>query len=185
MSIKQLISEDFFQLEDFFTNATTSDDHRLDSFTRIKYALLNDCYYRCFVNEIDGNIVSACFMKELVEQKAQVLDLILARKGVSIFKNRVGDVVDYAIRFGEEKGIYRFYTCLSEDMLDTVDQLKTKNLVFKWRERYDTYLDEIIHPEHFSSYYIHWYHVMNNTIRKKAKFVRHHHLRSEYLNKCG
>jgi hypothetical protein len=183
MSIKQLIPEDFSKLEDFFANATTSDDHRSDSFTRIKYALQNDCYYRCFVNEIDGEIVSACFMKELLEQKTQVLDLILARKGVSIFKNRVGDVVDYAIRFGEERGIYRFYTCLSEDMLDTVDNLKTKNLVFKWRERYDTYLDEVIPSDHFSTYYIHWYHIMNNTVRKKSKFIRHHHLKSEYLNK--
>lgn len=179
MTIKQLTTEEYWLLDEFFDHAVVSDDHRSDSFRQIKQRLHTDCYYRCFVNFYEGSIVSVCFMKELLEQKVQVLDLILARKGVSIFKNRVGDVVDYAIQFGEERGIYRFYTCLSEDMLDTVDQLKTKNLVFKWRERYDTYLDEIIPADHFSTYHIHWNHLMNSTVRKKSKFIRHHYLKDQ------
>lgn len=179
MPIKQLLPEEYYLLDEFFDNCVVSDDHRTDSFEKIKQRLRSDCYYRCFVNIEEDIIVSVCFMKELLEQKAQVLDLILARKGVSIFKNRVGDVVDYALVFGENKGIYRFYTCLSEDMLDTVDQLKKKNLIFKWRERYDTYLDEIIPLEHFTSYHLHWNHLMNSTVRKKDKFIRHHHLKDQ------
>jgi hypothetical protein len=122
-------------------------------------------------------------MRELVEQKAQVLDFIVSRNGVSIFKNRVGEVVDHAIRFGEQKGIYRFYTFLTDDMLNTVDVLKKKNSIFTWRERYDTYVDEVIEPECFSQYYLHWVYLMNTTIRKHRKIVRHHHLKSEYYDK--
>jgi hypothetical protein len=119
-------------------------------------------------------------MRELIEQKVQVLDFIVSRKGVSIFKNRVGEVVDYAIRFGEQKGIYRFYTFLTDDMLHTVDVLKKKNSIFTWRERYDTYVDEIIEPQHFSSCYLHWVYLMNTTVRTHRKIVRHHHLKPSY-----
>ena len=182
--IKQIGSADLKILEEFFQNALTSEDHRPDTFAMIPYYLSTDEYYRGFANfDEHGKILSVCFMRELIEQKVQVLDFIVSRKGVSIFKNRVGEVVDYAIRFGEQKGIYRFYTFLTDDMLNTVDVLKKKYSIFTWRERYDTYIDEIIEPQHFSSCYLHWVYLMNTTVRTHRKIVRHHHLKPEYYDK--
>lgn len=178
--ITQLDNNNLHLLEDFFLNASNSEDHRTDSFDQIFYYLKTDEYYRAFVNLDDGKILSVCFMRELIEQKVQILDLIVARKNTTIFKNKVGEVVDYAIRFGEEKGIFRFYTFLTSDMLNTVDVLKKKNLIFTWRERYDTYVDEIVEPQCFSQYYLHWIYLMNSTIREHKKIVRHHHLKPEY-----
>lgn len=181
--IKQLEKNNFHLLEDFFAHATVSEDHRKDSFVRIMDNLQTDEYYRAFV-KIDGEkILSVCFMRELVEQKVQVLDLIISRKETSILKNRVGEVVDYAIKFGERKGIYRFYTFLTDDMLNTVDVLKKKNLIFTWRERYDTYVDEIIESQNFSKFYLHWLYIMNSTVRDHRKIIRHHHLKPEYYDK--
>jgi hypothetical protein len=182
--IKQIGSADLKILEEFFQNAMTSEDHRPDTFAMIPYYLSTDEYYRGFAKvDNDGKILSICFMRELVEQKAQVLDFIVSRKGVSIFKNQVGAVVDHAIRFGEQKGIYRFYTFLTDDMLNTVDVLKKKNSIFTWRERYDTYVDQVIESECFTKYYLHWVYLMNTTIRTHRKIVRHHHLKPEYYDK--
>lgn len=182
--IRQLLVSDLELLEEFFQVATTSEDHRPDTFSMVPYYLSTDEYYRGFAKFDDtGKILSACFMRELVEQKVQVLDFIVARKDVSIFKNRVGEVVDYAICFGEKKGIYRFYTFLTDDMLNTVDVLKKKNLVFTWRERYDTYVDEIIEPQCFSRYYLHWVYLMNTTVRNHRKIVRHHHLKPDHYDR--
>jgi len=182
--IRQILLSDLQSLEEFFQSAMTSDDHRSDTFSMIPYYLTIDEYYRGFAKfDDDGKILSACFMRELVEQKVQILDFIVSRKNVSIFKNRVGEVVDHAIRFGERLGIYRFYTFLTDDMLNTVDTLKKKNLVFTWRERYDTYVDEIIEPQCFSRYYLHWVYLMNTTVRNHRKIVRHHHLKLEYYDK--
>jgi len=183
MEIRQITLDDIDLLLEFFENSNTSDDHRPDTFNIVPYLLRTDENYRGFANFIEGRIVSVCFMKELTEQKAQVLDFISTRTGTSIFKNRVGEVVDYAIRFGENKGIYRFYTFLTEEMLGTVDVLKKKNLVFTWRERYDTYLDETIEKDCFSKYYLHWVHIMNSTVRQHKKNVRHHHLKPEYIER--
>ena len=181
--IRQIVLSDLRSLEEFFQSAMTSEDHRADTFSVVPYYLATDDYYRGFAKFDDsGKILSACFMRELVEQKVQVLDFIVSRTGVSIFKNRVGEVVDHAIRFGEQKGIYRFYTFLTDDMLNTVDVLKKKNSIFTWRERYDTYVDEVIEPESFSQYYLHWVYLMNTTVRKHRKIVRHHHLKPEYYD---
>lgn len=181
--IRQLLAQDLNSLDNFFENAMISEDHRSDSFSKIIYYLKTDEYYRAFANFENDKILSVCFMREIIEQKCQVLDLIVSRKLTSIYKNKVGNVVDYAIRYGEHKGIYRFYTCLTDNMLDTVDVLKKKNLVFTWRERYDTYVDEIIEPQCFTSYYMHWNYLMNTTVRNHKKIVRHHHLKSEYYDK--
>lgn len=183
MTIKQITSDDLEMLDDFFLDAVTSEDHRSDSSANIKFLLESDQYYRGFANIENGRILSVCFMRELIEQKAQILDIIIARKNVSILKNKVGEVVDYAIRFGESKGIFRFYTCLTDDMLNTVDVLKKKNLVFTWRERYDTYADERIEPMCFTKYYLHWLYIMNSTLRTQRKIIRHHHLKQEYYAK--
>lgn len=180
--IKQLNKDDLDDLKLFFENANTSNDHRSDTFTMALNYLQADEYYRGFANFLNGEIVSVCFMRELTLQKAQILDFIATKKQISIRSNKVGEVVDYAIRFGENKGIYRFYTCLTEEMLDTVDVLKKKNLVFTWRERYDTYIDEIIEPRHLSTYYLHWTFIMNSTLREHRKIVRHHHLKPEYYS---
>jgi len=182
--IRQILLSDLRSLEEFFQSAMTSEDHRADTFSVVPYYIATDDYYRGFAKFDDsGRILSACFIRELVEQKTQVLDFIVSRTGISIFKNRVGEVVDYAIRFGEQKGIYRFYTFLTDDMLNTVDVLKKKNSIFTWRERYDTYVDEVIEPECFSQYYLHWVYLMNTTIRKQRKIVRHHHLKPKYYAK--
>jgi hypothetical protein len=144
------------------------------------YFLKTDDNYRAFANFIEESIVGICFMRELYNEKAQVLDFIVTRKNIPIRQNRIGEVVDYAIKFGETKGIYRFYTFLTAEMLDTVDVLMKKNLVFTWRERYDTYIDEIIEPRHMSNYRIHWTYIMNSTLREHKKIVRHHHLKPEF-----
>lgn len=181
--IRQLTKDDIPALVEFFADAITSEDHRADTFDMVPYYLTTDEYYRGFAKFIDDQIVSVCFMRELIEQKVQILDFIVSRKNVSIFKNKVGEVVDYAIRFGENKGIYRFYTFLTDDMLNTVDVLKKKNLVFTWRERYDTYVDEVVEPGCFSGYYLHWNYLMNSTVRSHRKIVRHHHLKPNYTFK--
>jgi hypothetical protein len=178
--IRQIITSDLDNLKIFFKESNFSQDHRLDTSEMVLRYLKTDCYYRGFVNFLDGEIVSVCFMRELTLQKAQVLDFIATKKGTTIRKNRVGEVVDYAIKFGEAKGIYRFYTFLTEEMLDTVDVLKKKNLVFTWRERYDTYIDEVIEPLNLSTYYLHWIYIMNSTLRNHRKVIRHHHLKPEY-----
>jgi hypothetical protein len=179
--IRQLDTiEDHSKLAQFFKNANTSDDHRNDSFDMILSILKIDEYYRAYANFQDNEIVSACFMRELTDQKAQVMDLLVSRKRVPINKNKAGDVMDYAVIQGEQRGIYRFYTCITEDMLDTVDTLKKNNSVFKWRERYNTYVDEIIDRQCFSRYHTHWHHIMNDTLRLQKKFVRHHILKPEY-----
>jgi len=183
MPIRQINITDLEMLKEFFENAVTSDDHRSDSFDYIQNYLKTDEYYRGFANIEANKILSVCFMREIIEQKVQILDIIISRKNVSIFKNKVGEVVDYAIRFGEKKGIYRFYTCLTDDMLNTVDVLKKKNLIFTWRERYDTYIDEKIEAKCFTKYYLHWIYSMNSTIRKQRKIIRHHHLKPEYYSK--
>ena len=181
--IKNIEKKNIDDLKNFFENAVTSDDHRHDSFSQIVNNLIIDEYYRGFAKfDNDGKILSACFMRELVEQKAQILDRIVSRKSISIYKNCVGEVVDHAIRFGEQKGIHRFYTFLTDDMLNTVDVLKKKNLVFTWRERYDTYVDEIIESKYFSTYYLHWLYIMNSTVRDHRKIIRHHHLKPEYYD---
>jgi hypothetical protein len=180
--IRQIFSDDHIELKKFFSLANFSNDHRSDTFDMALHYLITDEYYRGFANFINDEIVSVCFMRELTMQKAQVLDFIATKKGVSIRTNRVGEVVDYAIKFGEAKGIYRFYTFLTEEMLDTVDVLKKKNLVFTWRERYDTYIDEVIESRHLSIYYIHWTYIMNSTLRSHRKIVRHHHLKPEYYS---
>lgn len=178
--IRQISFNDYDTLVDFFDQANISNDHRIDTFDIALQFLKTDEYYRGFANFLDGKIVSACFMRELTIQKAQVLDFIVTRRECSIRKNLIGEVVDCAIRFGERKGIHRFYTFLTEEMLDTVDSLKKKNLIFKWRERYDTYIDEIVEPRHLSKYYLHWTYIMNSTLRSHRKIIRHHHLKSEY-----
>lgn len=181
--IKQIEKKDLVILNDFFENAVVSDDHRSDSFSMILYLLETDEFYRGFAKFEENKILSACFMREIVEQKCQVLDLIVSRKTVPIYKNKIGEVVDYAIKFGEKKGIYRFYTCLTDNMLDTVDALKKKNLIFTWRDRYDTYIDEVVEPKSFTSYYLHWNYLLNMTVRNHRKIIRHHHLKSEYYDK--
>lgn len=181
--IRQIEKKDFELLDDFFENAVVSDDHRFDSFKMVKYYLETDEYYRGFAKFEEDKILSVCFIRELIEQKCQVLDFIVSRKTVSIFQNKVGEVVDFAIAFGEKKRIYRFYTCLTEDMLDTVDVLKRKNLIFTWRNRYDTYVDEIVEPRFFSTFYLHWNYLMNTTVRNHRKIIRHHYLKPEYYDK--
>lgn len=183
--IRQIENNDLDLLDDFFKNAVVSDDHRPDTFSMVPYYLKTDEYYRGFAKFEEDKILSVCFMREIIEQKCQVLDFIVSRKSVPIYRNKVGEVVDYAIRFGERKGIYRFYTCLTDDMLNTVDVLKKKNLVFTWRERYDTYVDEGIDPKTFTYYYLHWNYMMNSTIRNHRKIVRHHHLKPEYYDKIN
>lgn len=181
--IRQIAQSDFEKLENFFKESNFSDDHRFDTSRMVLLYLKTDPYYRGFANFIDNEIVGVCFMRELTIQKAQVLDFIATRKGISIRKNQIGEVVDYAIKFGEFKGIYRFYTFLTEEMLDTVDVLKKKNLIFTWRERYDTYIDEIVEPQHLSTFYLHWTYIMNSTLRKHRKIIRHHHLKPCYYSK--
>lgn len=182
--IRQITKSDFKSLEVFFSNAVTSDDHRPDTFSKVPYFIETDELYRGFAKfNSNGEIISACFMRELIEQKSQVLDFIVSHKNVSIREHKVGEVVDAAIRFGEQKDIFRFYTFLTDDMLNTVDNLKKKNLIFTWRERYDTYIDEVIEPLHFTKYYLHWNYLMNTTVRKHRKIVRHHHLKPEYYDK--
>ena len=178
--IRLITTADFRDLKLFFKESNFSDDHRLDTDQMVINYLETDCYYRGFANLVNDEIVSVCFMRELTLQKAQVLDFIATKKGISIRVNRVGEVVDHAIKFGELKGIYRFYTFLTEEMLDTVDVLKKKNLVFTWRERYDTYIDEIVEPLNLSTYYLHWTYIMNSTLRNHRKIIRHHHLKSDY-----
>ena len=181
--IRQITALDLNQLETFFKESNFSDDHRFDTSRMVLLYLKTDSYYRGFANFVNDEIVSVCFMRESTLQKAQVLDFIATKKGISIRVNSVGEVVDHAIKFGEAKGIYRFYTFLTEDMLDTVDVLKKKNLVFTWRERYDTYVDEIIEPRHLSTYYFHWTYIMNSTLRNHRKIIRHHHLKPGYYYK--
>ena len=178
--IRQITVQDIDQLQTFFRVSNFSEDHRIDTNQMVLFYLKTDSYYRGFANFEDDEIVSVCFMRELVLQKSQVLDFIATKKDISIRKNKVGGVVDYAIKFGEYKGIYRFYTFLTEEMLDTVDVLKKKNLVFTWRERYDTYVDEIVELRHLSIYYLHWTYIMNSTLRNHRKIIRHHHLKSDY-----
>jgi hypothetical protein len=178
--IRLITTADFRDLKLFFKESNFSDDHRLDTSQMVINYLETDCYYKGFANFLDNEIVSVCFMRELTLQKAQVLDFIATKKRIPIRVNRVGEVVDHAIKFGESKGIYRFYTFLTEEMLDTVDVLKKKNLVFTWRERYDTYVDEIVEPRHLSIYYLHWTYIMNSTLRNHRKIIRHHHLKSDY-----
>lgn len=183
--IRQITDKDYSLLETFFVNSNFSDDHRSDTSEMVLKYLKTNVYYRGFANFVDNEIVSVCFMRELTLQKTQILDFIATKKGVSIRKNQVGEVVDYAIRFGEDKGIFRFYTFLTEEMLDTVDVLKKKNLVFTWRERYDTYVDEVLEPQHLSTFYLHWTYIMNSTLRHQRKIIRHHHLKPEYYSKIN
>jgi hypothetical protein len=181
MTIKQITIDDLSQLEQFFVDANTSDTHRTDTFKMIKHYLSTDCYYRGFAYFRNDQILSCCFMRELTEQKAQILDFIVTKKDTNIFKNKVDKVVDCAIEFGERKGIYRFYTFLTDDMLDTVDHIKKKSSLFSWRQRYDTYIDEVIEPNTFSIHRIHWVYLMNSTVRSQKRNVRHHHLKQSYL----
>lgn len=181
--IRQITTTDVPLLVEFFADALTSEDHRSDTFNMVLYYLSTDEYYRGFAKFIDDQIVSVCFIRELIEQKVQVLDFLVSRKNVSIFKNKVGEVVDYGIQFGERRGIYRFYTFLTGDMANTLDVLQKKNLIFTLRTRYDNYVDEIIKPQCFSKYYLHWIYLMNTTIRHHKKIVRHNHLKPEYYDK--
>jgi len=179
MTIRQITEDDFNALDNFFKQANVSNDHRIDTFPMAKHYLLSDTYYRGFAYFKDDEILSCCFMRELTEQKAQVLDFIVSKTGTNIFRNKVDKVVDYAIEFGEKKGIYRFYTFLTDNMLDTVDYIKKKSSMFSWRQRYDTYVDEEVHANSFSKYRIHWTYLMNSTIRSEKRNVRHHHLKPE------
>lgn len=179
--IKQIdISKDYCRLTEFFENANTSDNHRSDSFDAILSILKADEYYRAYANFHDDKIVSACFMRQLHDQKAQVMDLLVSRRNISLSKNKAGDVMDFAIIEGEKRDIFRFYTCITENMLDTVDTLKKTNTIFKWRERYNTYIDEVIDSQCFSRYHTHWHYIMNDTLRTQKKYVRHHILKQQY-----
>lgn len=180
MTFKKLESSEINLLPEFFSQSNTSNDHRSDSFEKIIYYLRTIDSYTAYVNIEDGQILSAAFMRDLVEQKVRSLDLILTRKHVSIYRNKVGELVDYAIIDGENRGYYRFYTVLTEDMKDTVDTLMKKDLVFPWRKRYDTYIDEIVEPKNLSLNYLHWTYLLNTTIRNQRKLIRQHHLKSEY-----
>lgn len=180
MAFEKLEKSDVGSLKEFFSHCNTSDDHRSDSFEKIVYYLQTVDSYNAYVNIENGKILSAAFMRDLNEQKSRVLDLILTRKDISIYRNKVGKLVDYAVAEGERRGYFRFYTVLTEDMKDTVDALMEKDLVFPWRKRYDTYVDEIIEPLHLSVFYLHWNYLMNSTLRFHRKIVRHHHLKPDY-----
>lgn len=180
MTFKKLEKSDLNLLIDFFPHCNTSNDHRSDSFEKIIYYLRTVDSYNAYVNIENGIVLSGAFMRDLIEQKSRVLDLILTRKDVSIYQNKVGKLVDYAVAEGEQRGYFRFYTVLTEDMKDTVDTLMKKDLVFPWRRRYDTYIDEIIEPKHMSLNHLHWIYLMNTTLRSQKKLIRHHHLKPEY-----
>ena len=180
MAFEKLKKSDVDLLLEFFSHCNTSDDHRPDSFEKIIYYLQTVDSYNAYVNIENGKILSAAFMRDLIEQKSRVLDLILTRKDISIYRNKVGKLVDYAVAEGEQRGYFRFYTVLTEGMKDTVDALMKKDLVFPWRKRYDTYVDEIIEPFNLSTYYLHWTYIMNSTLRNHRKVIRHHHLKPEY-----
>jgi hypothetical protein len=183
MTIRKITIEDIDPLERFFQLANTSDDHRPDTFSMVSHFIETDDYYLGYANFVDDEILSACFIRELIEQKVRVLDFIVTKKNTSIRNNLVNQVLDHALIEGERRGFFRFYTCITEDMLETVDYLKKKNAVFSWRSRYDTYLDEVIPSQCFSTYYIHWNYIMNNTLRHQSKCIRHHLLKSEYREK--
>jgi hypothetical protein len=182
MTFKRLEKSEIELLTEFFSCCNTSEDHRYDSFEKIIYYLQTDDFYNAYINIEDDVILSVVFMRDLTEQKSRVLDLILTRKNVSIYQNKVGKLVDYAVKEGEQRGYFRFYTVLTEDMKDTVDELMKKDLVFPWRKRYDTYVDEIIEPYHMSLNYLHWGYLMNTTLRAQRKLIRHHHLKPEYYS---
>lgn len=177
---KNLCLSDISLLDDFFNNCNVSEDHRDDAWHQIKNYLHTDDSYRAYINIEDDIILSAVFMRDLIEQKCRILDFISTRKGISIYINKVGELVDYAISDGENRGFYRFYTVLTEEMLETVDVLKKKNLIFTWRNRYDTYVDESINPKYLSQFYIHWTYIMNSTLREQRKIIRHHHLKPDH-----
>ena len=66
--IRQILLSDLESLQEFFESATTSMDHRPDTFSMVPYYLSTDEYYRGFAKFDDtGKILSACFMRELVE----------------------------------------------------------------------------------------------------------------------
>ena len=167
-------------LKDFFIDANISENHRKDSFEKILEYLEHDRNYICYINIENEIVLSAVFMRDIKELKCRVLDFISSKKNVTIYKHKVGHLVDYAVKEGENRGFYRFYTLLTEEMKDTVDILKQKDMVFPWRKRYDTYVDEIIDPCCFSNYSLHWVYLMNTTLRDHKKLVRHHHLKPEY-----
>jgi hypothetical protein len=177
---KKFESRETDLLKDFFDNSNVSEKHRIDSFDKILEYLETDEDYICYINLDNGMILSSVFMRDLREQKCRVLDFISSRKNISVYRNKVGELVDYGIKEGEERGFYRFYTVLTEEMKETVDVLMKKNLVFPWRKRYDTYVDEIIDPNNFTNYSLHWIYLLNTTVRDHRKVIRHHHLKEEF-----
>jgi hypothetical protein len=184
MPIKQIdLTIDRIKLEEFFLNCNTSDDYRgNNSYDDIFFLLEKEPNYRAFgyFNEHDEILSIAC-VRELEVQKLQLLDIIFSKKGIPINLNGVGKATDAAVEFGERKGIFRFYTFLTDSMLSTVDVLKKENKIFTWRQRYDTVVDEIIDVENFSNYGIHWNFIMNGYLRKQKRNVRHHHLKPEFI----
>lgn len=181
--IRLITPQDNDSLEEFFLNAKTSEDHREDIFDNIKILSRTNPYYRGFAYFFDNKIQSVCYMREVIEQKIQILDFMSTRKNTNIYFNKLGDVLDHAITYGEQKGIFRFYTFLTDDKIETLDEIKKKDLVFKFRQRYDTYYEEIIPPNCFSKYSVHWNYLMNSTLRSQKKNIRQHQLKNDYREK--
>lgn len=176
------LETDRILLEKFFLVCNNSDEHtKFTPIDSIFFRLENESTFRAFANFSENEILSLCLIKEIEIQKSQFLEMIFTKKGISLQESKIAEVTDFAVQFGEDRGIFRFYTIVTDKKLLTFDLLHSKNKVFYWRSRYDTYIDEIVDVKNFSNYEIHWNIIMKGDLKPQKKNIRHHILKPNYI----
>ena len=177
---ERITSQNSHLLEEFFKNCNTSDRYREESFEGILEQVRLDNTFSIYASVKDGVVTSAIIMMELPMQKAQVLDLYLTRKNVSIRESQLGELVEHAVLEGEKKNIYRVISMVTEDYYKKLKALERANKIFLWKQRYDCVVDEIIDPLHFSKYGIIYNYITKQALRKDRVFITHYHLKPEF-----
>jgi hypothetical protein len=129
----------------------------------------------------DKKVTNIIFYRKITETNSAVLDIIWSRKNCSFISDGGIELYNAFLEYLISNNIYSYYTFSEKDRSARFEKVFSK-LVEK-RNCYDCYIEEIIPANHFSKYHLHFWFLMNGTLRNYDTAVRKYVLKNELRSK--
>jgi hypothetical protein len=176
MIIKFLDENDTVMIADFISNAKPTE--QILNADKIFEKIISNNNYGGFAVIEDGKIINVLFFRIIRNIKAAVLDIIWIRDGYSFIDSYGPEIYNKFLEYLTDNQIWNYYTFSEKRNSEKFEKVFAR-LVEK-RKKYDCYIDEIIPPNHFSKHYLHFWTMMNGTLRPYETAVRQYVLKQEY-----
>lgn len=145
---------------------------------KIYEKIISNDNYGGFAFVEDDKISTIIFYRIIRELNSAVLDIIWSRKETSFTSSGGPELYSAFLDYLIENKINSYYTFSERQRSEKFEKVFSK-LVEK-RNYFDCVIEEIIPANYFSNYHLHFWFLMNGTLRNYDTAVRKYILKNEY-----